>query len=235
MLLKDVLNNLINNELGNLAVGKPEWSTGKFSYVSLIQCISMGYLELHKRFTLKKEYVSLLPTESINEYKLTTEHAVSNSVSTLDKYIADSVGKPFSGNIAKIEAILDKDGTEVLFNTTNFSDEVKLLDYRTVFIKNPTADSPVTLICRAIPVPIKLATEMELDTYDIDVPYQYLEALLCYAAGRAYVNRGAENATNNESAIFFARFEQACVNIAQLGLDTKEVTYNPRFTQRGFC
>lgn len=234
MLLKDLLSTLINNELGNLSLGKPEWATGKFSYTSLIQCISLGYQELHKRFTLKKEHVALLPSLSINEYVLSYDHALSNSTSTEDKYIIDTVGKPFSGNIAKIDAILDWLGEPIDFNTTGFSDDVKLLDYRTVYLKYPNPDEPIDLICRAIPPTIKLVTEMELDTYEIDLPFQYLEALLCYAAGRAHANRGAENATNNESAIFFARFEQACFNIEQLGLNTKETMTNTRLNARGF-
>lgn len=234
MLLKDVLNTLINTELGNLSLGKPEWSTGKFSYTSLIGCISLGYQEIHKRFTLKKEHVELLPSLTRNEYVLSYDHALSNSTSTVDKYIIDSVAKPFSGNIAKIDAILDWLGEPIDFNTTNFADDVKLLDYRTIYLKHPNPDELIDIICRAVPAPIKLATEMELDTYEIDLPFQYLEALLCYAAGRAYTNRGAENATNNESSIFFARFEQACFNIEQLGLNTKETMTNTRLSARGF-
>ena len=234
MLLKDVLNSLINNELGNLSIGKPEWSDGKFSYTSLIQCVSLGYQELHKRFTLKKEHILITPIDGLHEYVLSYEHALSNSTSTADKYITDSVEKPFSGNIAKIDSILDWLGEEIKFNTTGFADEVKLLDYRTIYLKNPDPDEPIDVICRAIPPTITLPTEIDLDTYEIDLPFQYLEALLCYAAGRAYSNRGAENASNNESAIFFARFEQACFNIEQFGLNDKETMTNTRLIARGF-
>lgn len=234
MLLKDLLNTLINNELGNLAIGKPEWATGKFNYVSLIQCISLGYQELHKRFSLKKGHIQLMPMLGTQEYKLSVEHALSNSTSVLDKYLIDSADRPFSGNIAKIDAILDRLGEELSFNTTGFADDIKVLDYRTIFIKNPNPDEPIDVVYREIPPTIKLINEMELETYEIDLPFTYLEALLCYAAGRAYANRGAENATNNESAIFYARFEQACANVEFLGLNTKENTASTRFTARGF-
>lgn len=234
MLLKDILNDLINNELGNLPIGKPEWSTGKFNYKVLIQCISLGYQELHKRFSLKKENIIIQPIEGLNEYVLSSEHAITNSASTQPKYIIDTIGRPFKNNVAKIDTIFDSLGEEVTFNTTSLNDEFYVTDYRTLFIKNPKNDASFRLVCRVIPEPIKLATEMELDTYDIDLPYSFLEALLCYAAGRVYINRGAENATNNESSIFFARFEQACANIVQLGLNTTEIASNRRLELRGF-
>lgn len=234
MLLKNVLNDLINNELGNLSIGKPEWSDSKFSYTSLIQCISMAYLELGKRFTLNKEIVTLRPTANIIEYELTYAHADSNTASSADKYIVDTSGRPFSGNVVKIDQVYNELGELLNINTTLYGDEISLLDEITLRIKNAVNFPSLELHCRALPAPIVLETEMDLDTYEFRLPNTYLEALLCYAAGRVYVNRGAENATNNESAIFFARFEKACMNIQQLGLDTKETMANTRFTARGF-
>lgn len=234
MLLKNILDDLIRNELGNLSIGKPEWSTNKFNYVSLIQCISLAYIELHKRFSLSKEIVHLLPRIGINEYVLDILHADSNTTSTADKYILDSIGRPFSNNIAKIDQIYLSDGVITTFNSTDQSSDISLLDFRTLYIKNPGELSGLTVVCRALPKPITLANELALETYELVLPTQYLEALMLYAAGRAYVNRGAENATNNESSIFFARFEQACAAIQQYGLSDKEELTGNRLALRGF-
>ena len=234
MLLKNVLNDLINNELGNLSIGKPQWSDSKFSYTSLIQCISMAYLELGKRFTLNKEIVRLRPLETVTEYPLTYAHADSNTASSADKYIVDSSTRPFSGNVVKIDQVFNELGELLVVNSTLYGDEISLLDATTMFIRNPVNFLSLELHCRSLPSPIVLEEEIDLETYEFPLAHTYYEALLCYAAGRVYVNRGAENATNNESAIFFARFEKACMNIQQLGLDTKETMANTRFTARGF-
>jgi hypothetical protein len=234
MLLKDLLDNLIRIELNNIADGKPEWSEGNFSYTKLIQCMSSGYIELHKRFTLKKEIVRIQPLEGVNDYVLDIKHALSNTASAEIKFILDSETNPFSNNIAKIDGIHNYCGKPVDFNTTRFDDSIDLKDYRTLFIKEPDVNHPLTLVCRAIPAPIVLQDENELETYEIDLPYTYHEALILYAAGRAYSGRGAENATNNESAVFMARFEASCAQINYFGLDTHESMVNDKLTARGF-
>jgi len=234
MLLKNILDDLINNELGNLSIGKPEWSDSKFSYTALIQCISLGYLELGKRFTLNREVVALRPTSAINEYALTYAHADSNTASTADKYIADTLTRVFSGNVVKIDQVFNELGELITINSTAANDDIRLLDATTLYIKTPSLFPSLQLHCRSMPAPIVLVNEVDLATYTVPLAPIYLEALLCYAAGRVYTNRGAENATNNESAIFFARFEKACVNIEQLGLSTKEFLHSSRFQMRGF-
>lgn len=234
MLLKNVLNNLIRNELKNLSIGKPEWSDSTFNYMNLIECISLAYVELHKRFSLKKERVTLRTLPGVTDYVLDIEYADSNTASSADKYIADTSIRPFSNNIAKIDQIYDQNNEPIDFNTTRAGDLIEILDYRTLYVDDALLYPTLSLTCRALPEPIVLIDEDSLETYDLNLPPQYLEALLLYAAGRVYVNRGAENATNNESAIFFARFEQACVTIEQLGLNVKEALTNTRLNDRGF-
>jgi hypothetical protein len=165
---------------------------------------------------------------------LDSEFAVSNAASLSEKYIQDTSLRPFSNNIAKIDQIYDTNGNVVTFNSTDQSADIMLLDYRTLYLKNPVDFVTYTLVCRALPEAIILPNEIALETYQLNLPPQYLEALLLYAAGRVYANRGAENATNNESAIFFARFEQACMNIHQFGLNDKEELTGTRFGLRGF-
>lgn len=233
MLLKDLLDNLIRGELNNIAIGKPEWSTGNFNYKQLIQAISLGLTELHKRFPLKKERLVIQPIDGQSTYKLQTKYATSNTSSTEPKFILDDEF-PFSGLIARVDGIYDPEGEYIDFNTTKFGDKYYMLDYRTLVIKDALSTDLITLVTRAVPGTIQLATEVELDTYEIDLPETYTEALLLYAAGRATSNRGAENATNNESAIFFARFEAACATIIGVGLDDREAIDNDKLSARGF-
>lgn len=234
MLLKQLLDSLIYGELANLSIGKPEWNDGTFNYKRLIECISLGNIELHKRFTLKKENVVLQIDSSIDTYTLDYTHAISNTTSTDIKYIIDSASRPFSGNVGRIDSVYDHKGRKLYANTTQFTQDIKFLDYKTILMSNLECYSILNLVCRAIPTPINLQSENDLDSYEIDLPYQYIESLLLYAAGRATANRGAENSTNNESAIFFARFEASCANIITLGLDTTEEMYNEKLLNRGF-
>lgn len=235
MLLKNILNSLIKNQLGNLSIGKPEWAndTSRFNYTQLIDCVSQAYLELHKRFMLQKEFVRIVPVLLRTNYPLELQYAVSDNT-VGDKFIIDTVGSPFPTNIVKIDTILGIDGKPIQFNTTTFDDLVRITKPTELYIPDPAIVPELTLVCRALPEPIVLAQESDLDTYDLDLHPQYLEALYCYAAGTAYINRGAENATNNESAIFFARFEAAVMNIDQLGLHDREEMPNDRLSQRGF-
>jgi hypothetical protein len=233
MLLKDILDQLISNELANLAIGKPEWSTGNFNYVRLIQCISLGYIELHKRFTLKKESVILQPIDGISEYVLDIKHAVSNTASSETKYIIDTAGRPFSNSIAKIDTIYDYNKLPIDFNSSQNNSNISLLDYRTLHIDEIDTENTLNVMCRAVPKPIVL-DDGDLDAYDLDIPSTYIEALILYAAGRASNNRGAENATNNEGAIFMARFEASCAQISFTGLNTTEISVNTKLNSRGF-
>ena len=234
MLLKDILDELVNNELGNIPDGKPQWATGTFNYKRLIQCVSLGYVELHKRFSLKKESLLIHPQEGITVYVLDPKYAVSNTASSEDKYIMDSAENPFTGNLAKIDSIYDVEGEEVAFETTKFGDEIFLKNYRTLIIPKPSVFPELNLMYRAIPSPIVLQNEGELATYEVDLPYTYLQPLILFAAGRAYTNRGAENDTNNESAIYFANFEQACMQIVASGLTDTENSVNEKAIIRGF-
>lgn len=234
MLLKELLNTLIRVELANIVIGKPEWSHGNFNYEQLISCVSSGYIELSKRFTLYKETVVIQPIEGRTHYPLDIKYAVSNTSSTEDKFIMDSTAYPFSNEIAKIDQMYDHRGNSIDFDTTEFNENYYREDYRTLVIKVPDTNHTLGLLCRAIPPPIVLQDEGELDTYKLDIPYQYQEALILYAAGRACSNRGAENATNNEGAIFMARFEASCAQISHLGLDTKENISNDKLQCRGF-
>ncbi len=234
MLLKSLLESVIQTELANLSIGKPEWATGQFSYKTLIEGVSLGYIELHKRFALQKEFVRVVPILGRTKYPLEMQYAVSDATPSVDKFIIDSVGDPFKDNIAKIDTVLDKQGEPLKFNTTTFKDLVSISDYKTLYIPDPICTPELTLVCRGLPAPIVLASENDLETYEIELPYTYLEALICYTAGRAYVNRGAENATNNESAIFMARFEAACMTVVQLGLNDKEEMVNDRLCRGGF-
>lgn len=241
MLLKDVLNSLIRTELNNIAIGKPEWwaENNNFNYVNLIDAISQGYLELHKRFMLKKHIVRITPLLTRYKYPLELQYAVSDPTVT-DKFIIDTVDDPFTpDSICKIDTVLDKCHEPLKFNTTTFKDLVTVIDNTTLYISDPSLKchpelAELTVVCRGLPKPIKLDDESDLEDYDLDLPYQYLEALLCYAAGKMYSNRGAENATNNESAIAFARFEAAVFNIDILGLNDREELVNERLSLRGF-
>lgn len=234
MLLKTVIDDLVNNELGNLAIGKPQWSDARFNYNILIQCISMAYLELHKRFSLIKEEVLLRPMAGTTIYDLSYDHALSNSVSSEVKYIIDSAELPFSGSIVKIDQMFDSCNEPVLFNTGKPGQNIQLLKEKRLLIRDPLIVGDLTLFCRGLPAPISVSGPTELNTYELEIPPMYLEALYLYAAGRVHSNRGAENATNNESAIFMARFEQSCANIQAMSLNDTEYSHNDRLTQRGF-
>lgn len=233
MLLKNVLHTLIRTELKNIAEGKPEWSNGNFSYVNLIELISQAYTELHKRFLIKKAIVKIVPIDTRTTYPLELQYAISDST-VADKFIYDSVDDPFPTNIVKIDTVLDKDMEDLPFNTATLNDPVIIRDEKTLFIREPDTIPFVYLVCRLLPDPLVVPTEADLDTYELDLSPIYLQALLSYAAGKAYMNRGAENATNNESAIFFARYEQSCSEIDFLGLAPKERLVNNKLAMRGF-
>jgi hypothetical protein len=234
MLLKNVLDTLIRVELANLSLGKPEWSTGNFNYKMLINCISSAYVELHKRFSLQKERITLQPMEGVTLYILDAAHAVSNTASTEDKYIIDSALMPFSNSIAKIDAMYDHLNNPIIFDGTKIANPIYTLNYKSIVITEPDPAHPITILCRHIPAEIALQNEGDLNTYALELPPVYTEALLLYAAGRACANRGAENNMNNESAVFMARFEQSCVNISTFNLDSKEEMENTKLNCRGF-
>lgn len=233
MLLKDILDDLIYTELNNIVVGKPEWDTGKFSYTNLIKSVSLGLTELHKRFALIKETIQINPINASGIYILDYKYAVSNVASVETKFILDSASEPFSGRVAKIDSLYDSDGNFYEFDTTSAQSKFFTRDYRTLVIKDPAVVLPVTAVIRSMPASISV-DESNFETFDINLPEAYREALILYAAGRVMSGRGPENATNNESAIFFARFENSCAVLMHTGLDNREHTVNNKLHLRGF-
>lgn len=233
MLLKDLLDDLIYNELNNVVVGKPEWDTGKFSYNNLIRSISLGVTEIYKRFALSKETVQVNPVNASGIYVLDYKYAASNTASLENKFILDSADQPFSGRVAKIDSLYDADGNFYEFDTTITHSGLFTRDYRTLVIKDSAIVAPVSVMIRSMPPPITV-DESNFESFDIDLSEVYREALILYAAGRVMSGRGPENATNNESAIFFARFENSCAVIMHTGLDNREHNVNNKLHSRGF-
>ena len=74
----------------------------------------------------------------ITSYKLRVEHARTNSASKEVKYIIDSNLAPFTGDVIRVEEIVDEIGDVLEINSTDYTKVALLPSMDVIEIPNPT-------------------------------------------------------------------------------------------------
>lgn len=222
------LGELSQHKLGNTGEIKPE------DYPAVISHINRGLTALHSRFPLSHKELTLLQFDSITDYILDPKYSVSADDPTVDnKYIYDSVEKPFLDDLIRVEAAYDGQGFNVPLN-----DEFKVSSWftpnnDTIQIPCPTEGVLVSIMYRANHAKID-RTLIDPTVVDIVLP-QCLEAALgAYVASRIFVSLG--NQSSAQLSSFYSQLYQA--EIAQVErlnlLQTSEDSSNFRFVAGGW-
>lgn len=216
MKVEDIFNDLIFGELSAHAIAMEGVVQDK-DKPKLIAHLNVALTALYTRFPLLTKQLVVIQKSYITEYKLTTDHAMSNSDSTAVKYIYDSLGDPFTGDLLRIDAVYDEIGDELLLNSSEVCKVAATPAQNILEVPNPTDTNALFVIYRARhPV-------VTLTTTDIELSEQLRPALLAYVASRVYAGGTAvEHATI--SATLMQKFELFCMQLEEYGMVNKNYT-----------
>lgn len=245
MKLAEIFQQLSYGELSQISLGSG--TTGEINesnYDKILIHINLGLTTLFKRFNLREGSIKVELSPSINVYPLRTAYAESNA-SSLEpvKFIKD-VGNTFVGDIHKVEKVRTSEGLDLLLNKENSS--LSLTTPRMDVLYIPTviasqADSIpewmktdyVDVIYRANHPQIVNSGNFLPETYEVELPYSHLEALLLFVASRVNNPIGLNNEFNAGNT-YAAKFEAECQRLEQLNLAIDIDHQNDRLVMNGW-
>lgn len=118
MLMSKFLSRLATGALGDLAVGGG--GTGDLppeSAARIVEFAQDALTELYRRFPLSLKTITLAVMDGRFEYPLEEKYAVTSPIDPSgDKFIIDSMSKPFDGRVLAIEHVSDSTGAELPLN-----------------------------------------------------------------------------------------------------------------------
>ena len=225
MRLTELFTYLTSGELSQLELGGADCSGIHVeNYPKVIPAINLGLTELHKRFPLRIEEVTIVQEEHIQFYVLDRIFAESNIDSTETyKYLKDSEFQPFVDNVLKIEQVFGELGDELPMNNHGDCCSVFTPVYNTVQVPQPVTGVSMVVTYRADHDMIPL-TDFDPEEQTIVIPSGYLEALLLYVGGRIYAGMNAD--ANAEGNNYMAKFEASCNKITSLNLMNQADHFN---------
>lgn len=241
MYLQDILDQLTYGELREIALGtgEPNEDGGmpKDSVTRLFPLIKLGLTELHKRFLLRENDLTIELQAGKVTYVLADKFAESNTTSNeAVKYIKD-VAAPYENDLMKIERIfgtyLEKE-YEIPLNVVDDPSSIRLTSQTTFIIPDDTELAPwlletteLRLTYRADHPELNKNTAIALPTRtEIFLPVTHLEPLLYYVASRVF-NATGMSAEFHDGNNYASKFEAACqlLRIENHQLDRNRISY----------
>jgi len=217
MYLSEVLEHLSNSELSQIALGGAKLGgVQEVDYPKIISHINLCMMDLHKKFPLKKGTAIIQMFTEVNDYYLRSIYAVSDPTVPGEtyRYILDSVGVPFTDTVLQIASIFNEDGDEISLNDDNVTTSYYTPLPDMVKVATPDPAEFFTVNYRTAPVKLDI-TDTNATTLDIDLPYQFLTALLAYIGHRAYMS--LDKPDLSLSSKYYAKYAGICAEITQLG------------------
>jgi hypothetical protein len=237
MIVSDLLELLSQGEMRQMAMAGAEYSGILDADLhKVIPHINLGLTELHKRFLLKTDQVTIQQYSHIERYYLHPNFAQSNTVSIENyKYIKDSIFQPFNDSsvVLGIEQVFKEDGSEYIMNDDTNPYSIFTPAYNCVQIPYSDDDNSMTVVYRANHKKL-VSTGVLVREQEIDISPTYLEALLLYVGGRFLTSIG-HNDASAEGNNLIMRFEMSCSKIQELGLTITENTSNQKLDMNGWA
>ena len=215
MKVSDVFTELVHGELSSHAIAMMG-SISDTDTPRVISYINSGLLALYTRYPLLMQELRLQQYSHITSYKLSIEHARTNTSSDAVKYIIDSALCPFTGDVIRVEEIADEVGDVLEINSSDY-DKVALLPSMDVIeIPNPTATNVLFVTYRA-----KHPTLTSKDD-DIILPMHMLTALYAYIGSRVYAGGTAAEHVS-KTAELTNKYEMLCQQFELQGMVNSDV------------
>jgi hypothetical protein len=239
MTLLDIFKDLSYGELQGLAIGNlvpddNESEPDPKVYGQIMSHINRGLTKLYSRFLLSSKEIYIEQSEEIAEYLLDAEYAQSNTASAIpieDRYIADSVTKPFKNDVLKIEQCFDEEGNLLFMNDPTEEWSLYTPSFRSIQMPYPNEFNTIAVQYRAAHPRLVWTVAVDPSTVDVAVPESLYEALLYYVAHRASPQPigGVDGAQT-----FLQKYEMCCQAVEKQGLYIQAETANWRFDSFGW-
>ena len=215
MKVSDVFTELVHGELSAHAIAMMG-SISDTDTPRVISYINSGLLALYTRYPLLMKELRLQQYGYITSYKLSVEHAKTNSTSNEVKYIIDSNVAPFTGDVIRVEEIADEVGDVLEINSSDYDKVVLLPSMDTLEIPNPTNTNVLFVTYRA-----KHPTLTSKDD-DIILPVHMLTALYAYVGSRVYAG-GTVAEHVAKTAELTTKYEMLCQQFEMQGMVNNDV------------
>lgn len=224
-------------ELSDLVYTEPD-TAAPLEYPSpelrlkLLPTINSALRQFYIDYPVHQKELVLRTDANITNYYLITDHAMT-SVATVEKYIIDSVGQPYTGDLARIDEVRDEQGRLVFSAHENISGgRVRMPRWDCLSFSVPLDDKEYLVRYRAS------APVMEDNQTDQDVvlvlPPGYEELLRLKVAERVY---GAQKTQESVAKAGQYRAEAREVEArlkAQGTAQEESFDFDNRLAQKGF-
>lgn len=246
MKLSEIFTQLSYGELSQMAMGNSGAGTIEdANYDRLVSSINLGLAALHTRFPIRHgEFVVDMQTDQVN-YPVHLKYCASNTSSTEPvKYILDA-SSPYLNDLMKIERVLTQDGVVLPLNdeADEFSLSTPSLSTLRVPIDivNRLATTPSEYLTDTLTVQYRAAHPYlvpgvglyRAETVEIDLPYQYLEALCYFVASRVNNPLGMTNEFHSGNS-YAAKYELACASLERDNIRIDQVSQPNRIERNGW-
>lgn len=227
MKLIEIFNQLTYGELSQMSIGGA--SVGEISEVNqakVVAHINLALSALYTRFPLKFRTLTLDIQPGIQTYLLDSAFAVSNGDSTEPiKYILDTEAHPFTDDILKVERVTTDTFQDLFLNNEYNMYSLHTPSTTTLIVPevltNPSTTSPdwawtdtLEVYYRASHALIDVNADMyDPETYEVELPHHYLQALLYNVASRVHMPLGASATGFVSGDSYLVRYENECLRL----------------------
>lgn len=238
MTLLDFLKDLTYGEFAQLKIG--ELIAGEFEsqpdpskYEQLMSHVNLGLKEIYKRFFLASKEIYIELHEEITEYVLAPQYAQTSSSAEDPKYIMDTEANPFGDDVLKIEEVYDEVGVKLPMNDTSEDLSIFTPTYRSIQVPYPNDNITYAVQYRSCHPKLVWTADIDPELVEVMIPHSLHEALLNYVAARGFFSLGGE-AGVLEGNSYYAKFENSCTTVNDLGLEVQAEPGTWRFDDGGW-
>jgi len=207
MRLREIYNILKDTELKQIVVGEDEQA--------VITYMNLALIEIYGKFNILQEEQIITVVPGQTRYRLQD-----NSQRVLQVYMR---------NLNKYPLLGEDNFIEVPINDINCDYSVFTPQPYVLHVPNPEEGVVYSVMQTVTPPYI---TKQNMDTVDFIVPPQLLEAILNYAAYRAYKSMNGDEQT--ELGSHYRAYTTSCNEILKKGLYNHSIMTNLKATDSGF-
>jgi hypothetical protein len=200
--------------------------------VKLLPVINTALRQLYIDHQVSQKELVLQTSADMTRYFLTVEHALTNAALS-EKYIIDSVDNPYTGDLGRIDEVLDEDGRRLYSSHENYTGGfVRMPQWNCLVFSIPT-DGKEFLVRYRAAAPVMTEDQTDADV-DLPLPPGYVDLLRLQVAQRVY---GAQK--TQESILKATQYRNEAADLASrlLGQDTAQegnFDFDNRMSQKGF-
>lgn len=200
--------------------------------LKLLPVINSELRKLYIDFQVAQQELVLRTDANVTRYFLRVEHAMTNAA-PVEKYIIDSVGNPFTGDLARVDEVRDEDDRLIFSSHENYvGGYVRMPSWDCLTFSTPV-DGKEYLIRYRAGAPT-MTDNQDDATVELRLPPGYHDLLRLRVAERVYGAQKTQDSLlkagqyKNDAAALEARLKGQ--NIDQEGM----ADFDNRLSQKGF-